>query len=79
MIYIGCDPGKKGAVAIIGEGENPKDASDGLTEKKERIAYWRKQIVFMRNVGFDSRGLYALAATEGITREEIDSYEDAGP
>ena len=46
-------------------------------EHAERVLHFARMVSVFKSRGFDASGAYALAATEGITREEIDAARAA--
>ena len=57
------------------EGGNPPPEAALIPDaekRKERIAFWKKRVAFMQERSYPADGMYNLAASEGITREEID-------
>jgi hypothetical protein len=46
-------------------------------EHAERVSHFARMVAMFKSRGFDASGAYALAATEGITREEIDAARAA--
>lgn len=46
-------------------------------EHAERVLHFARMVAMFKSRGFDASGAYALANTEGITREEIDAARAA--
>ena len=46
-------------------------------EHAERVLHFARMVAMFKSRGFDASGAYALATTEGITREEIDAARAA--
>ena len=45
-------------------------------EHAERVSHFARMVNVFKSRGFDASGAYALANTEGITREEIDAARE---
>lgn len=59
------------------QGENQRPAPSPLSgeAREKRIAEFRDHIRRFKNLGFDAVSMYNLAASEGISAEEIDAEE----
>lgn len=59
------------------QGENQRPAPSPLSgeAREKRIAEFRDHIRRFKNLGFDPQSMYNLAASEGISAEEIDAEE----
>lgn len=63
------------------QGENQRPAPSPLSgeAREKRIAEFRDHIQRFKNLGFDAVSMYNLAASEGISAEEIDAEEGTQP
>lgn len=60
------------------QGENQRPAPSTLSgeAREKRIQELRKQIQKFKKFNFDPHGIYSLAASDGISREELDGSAD---
>lgn len=63
------------------QGENQRPAPSPLSgeAREKRISEFRDHIRRFKNLGFDAVSMYNLAASEGISAEEIDAEEGETP
>lgn len=63
------------------QGENQRPAPSPLSgeAREKRIAEFRDHIQRFKNLNFDPQSMYNLAASEGISAEEIDAEEGGQP
>ena len=59
----------------VGEENNNTSISLSESEKSEKIAQYRRSLQTFRRCGYNTQGVYELAAAEGITKEEIDKED----
>lgn len=72
---LGKDRGRLEVVEVSTGEENNNSISLSESEKSEKIAYYRRSLQTFRNCGFETQGVYAAAAAEGITKEDIDKED----
>lgn len=68
---LGKDIVRLGEDRLVQENNN-KSIFLSESEKTEKIAHFRDMLGTYARLGFENTGVYALAAADGITREEID-------
>lgn len=58
--------------------KNSQNSDSGNPNPEAQIKYWRDRVDLFKRQGFETDGIYSLAAANGVSREEIDSYEETG-
>jgi len=64
-----------GGKGVQGENQRPAPSPLSGEAREKRIAEFRDHIRRFKNLGFDPQSMYNLAASEGISAEEIDAEE----
>lgn len=66
-------------ISSFSEEKTSKKEEISTTDRAARIEHFVELVLFAERYGYDKTGTYNLAATEGITREEIDEARRKKP